>query len=187
MEVIEKILAGEAEWKKRVKDLKLGKGTHGTLAAHGTCSKGKRYLQSKSKGKQRLKVWPEKERSMCHHVDKTDLVEEFIELCEDEFADVQQEKKRRQCEAVATNTTAVAVKAHEDRIAVYEGGSAVTFLQGYELLEKNMQTLSNNELVLWEGLLKNRVGKLSASKKYFETFGSKLLVDLGAKLLQQEG
>jgi hypothetical protein len=78
---LKKYLAGEAEWKKRVKDLKLGKGTHGTLAAHGTCSKGKRYLQSKSKGcrskgaggkdlfkpmKQRLKVWLERERSMCH-------------------------------------------------------------------------------------------------------------------------
>ena len=163
MEVIEKILAGETEWKKRVKELKLGKGTHGTLAAHGTCSKGNRYLQSKSKGcrskgagrkdlfkpiKQRLKVWLEKERSMCHHVDKTDLVEEFIELCEDEIADLQQEKKRRTSEAEATETTAVEVTVKEDRIAVYEGSSTVTFLQGYELLEKNMQTLSNKELVV---------------------------------------
>jgi hypothetical protein len=91
-----------------VKDLKLGEGTHGTLAAHGTCSKGKRYWQSKSKGcrsngagrkdlfkptEQRLKVWLEKERSMCHQADKTDLVEEFIELCADELADLQQKKE----------------------------------------------------------------------------------------------
>ena len=40
----------------------------------------------------------EKERSLCHHVDKTDLVEEFIELCEDNLADVAQEKKRRTAE-----------------------------------------------------------------------------------------
>jgi hypothetical protein len=51
-------------------------------------------------------------------------------------------------------------------------------------LDTNLQVLSNRELVWWEGLLKNRAQRLSASKKYFETFANKLLVDLGARLLQ---
>jgi hypothetical protein len=137
---LKKILAREAVWRQRVKDLKLGKGTHGTLAAQGTCSKGKRYLKSMNKGcrapgagrkdlfkpiKQRLKIWLEKERSLCHHVDKTDLVEEFIELCEDDLADVAQEKKRRTAEL--ENKKECAVKVKEDKLEEH----AVTVLQGF--------------------------------------------------------
>ena len=41
--------------------------------------------------KLRVKAWLEKERCLCHHVDKTDLVEEFlVELVEE----VEERKKK---------------------------------------------------------------------------------------------
>ena len=64
------------------------------LQVEGTCSKGGRWLKkggigARAKGagrkdefahiKLRATCWLEKERSMCHHVDRVDLVEEFLE------------------------------------------------------------------------------------------------------------
>jgi len=193
---LKQILKGEEVWRARVKELKLGKGTTGTLAAKGTCSKGKRFLQNKSRGcrskgagrkdvfkpiKHRLKAWLEKERSMCHHVDKTDLVEEFIDFCEDDLEDVLQEKRRR-LEVKQENAEQ---PQNEGALVLSEGASNVTVLAGYEgLAGKAWSEVTSKELVEWEKLLKNRVQRLKASKKYFDSFGNKLLVNLGAKLLQ---
>ena len=106
------ILAGESIWRRRVQALKLGKGTTGTLAAKGTCSKGKKIARV-NKGcrkdgagrkdvfkhvKVRLKAWLDKERSMCHHVDKVDLVEEFLDMLADDLQDLSEEKRRRKVE-----------------------------------------------------------------------------------------
>ena len=91
--------------------MKLGKGITGSIVAQGTCSKGGRYLKLGGIGaraagagrkdkykrtKTRVKTWLEKARSLCHHVDKTDLVEEFMDQCEDEIeAAIAELKKRR--------------------------------------------------------------------------------------------
>ena len=42
-----------------------------------------------------MKVWLEKERSLCHHVDKMDLVEEFMDQCVDEVEAASAELQRR--------------------------------------------------------------------------------------------
>jgi hypothetical protein len=79
---IKKIMAGREEWERRVKTLKLGVGSTGSTAAVGTCSKGGRHLKKGGIGARRqgagrknnfkhiqlrVKVWLEKERSVCHH------------------------------------------------------------------------------------------------------------------------
>ena len=104
------IVGGKEEWEDRVKKLKLGKGSTGSTAAKGTCCKGGRWLKkggigARKKGagrkdqfahvKCRVKYWLEKERSMCHHVDRMDLVEEFMEQCQDEVEECSKELERR--------------------------------------------------------------------------------------------
>ena len=101
---------GRDEWAERMKTLKLGKGSTGTTAAKGTCSKGGRMVKKGGIGarrsgagrkdhfkhlKIRVKAWLERERSMCHHVDKVDMVEEFMAQCEDELAAAQHEIESR--------------------------------------------------------------------------------------------
>jgi hypothetical protein len=46
--------------------------------------------------KLRVKSWLERERSMCHHVDKADLVEEFLDQCRDESEAAEKEQAKRQ-------------------------------------------------------------------------------------------
>ena len=112
--------------------MKLGKGTTGTLAAKGTCSKGKKNVRV-NKGcrkdgagrrdvfkhvKVRLKAWLDKERSMCHLVDKVDLVEEFLDMLADDLEDISVEKKRRlngsQDEGLKPKSSLLQLVAHGD-------------------------------------------------------------------------
>ena len=68
--------------------------------------------------KVRLKAWLDKERSMCHHVDKVDLVEEFLDMLADDLEDVSVEKKRRlsasQDEGLKPKSCLLQLVAHGD-------------------------------------------------------------------------
>ena len=97
---LKNILAGEAEWRSRMKAFKLGFGTTGSTAAKGTCSKGGRQVKKGGIGarragggrkdrfwhfKMQVKAFMERERSQCHHVDKVDLVDEFLDSVKQEL------------------------------------------------------------------------------------------------------
>ena len=187
-DTLSKILAGEELWKQRVKKLKLGKGTLGTLAAKGTCSKGKknkaaRGCRNAGAGRKdvfkhvkvRLKSWLERERSMCHHVDKVDLVEEFLDMLKDDIEDVQRELKRRKTNTAALQSTS---SNHQH----VEGGDQV--VEALEADKLDLQFFDEKGLQAYEKEVENRCQRLKNSKKYFEAFGDRLLHDLGAKLLK---
>ncbi len=102
---LQNIFKGEDDWRKRMKDLKIGFGTTGTTAAKGTCSKGGRMVKKGGIGarragagrkdkfwhnKMQVKAFLEKARSRCHHVDKQDLIDEFLDYVKQELELVQE-------------------------------------------------------------------------------------------------
>ena len=185
------ILAGESVWRKRVQTLKLGKGTTGTLAAKGTCSKGKKNVRI-NKGcrkdgagrrdvfkhvKVRLKAWLDKERSMCHHVDKVDLVEEFLDMLADDLQDLSEEKRRRKLEL----TNDEGLKPKSSLLQLVEHGDEV--VESLEPDKLDLLKMSDAAIVLYEEEVKNRSERLKASRKYFENFGDRIVQQMGAKML----
>ena len=53
LHALKTIVAGQSEWQDRVKRLKLGAGSTGTLASKGTCSKGGRFCRQGGEGARR--------------------------------------------------------------------------------------------------------------------------------------
>ncbi len=195
------VVEGKEEWEDRVKKLKLGKGSTGTTAAKGTCSKGGRWLMKGGVGarasgagrkdkyahiKARVKYWLEKERSLCHHVDRVDLVEEFLEQCEDEAEVCRKEvesKKKDGGEEVEDRKVVKKLSfstALEDAV---QGDVQITSAdEDLITAEEFVQQLEKPEE--WCELLEDRILKLKTSEKYMDTFATRLMRDIGAKLLQ---
>ncbi|CAE8706526.1 unnamed protein product [Polarella glacialis] len=142
--------------------------------------------------KLRVKSWLEKERSMCHHVDKADLVEEFLDQCRDESEAAEKEQAKRQVpEEKMEDKEEEQGKKGASREALLqqlvEGSNEVSVAAGYEDMkspEEAVASLSPGELKVWDTLLKGRVTKLKSSSKYFETFGDRLVEQIGAKVLK---
>ena len=191
------IVDGKKEWEKRVKDLKLGKGSTGTTAAKGTCCKGGRWLMKGGVGaratgggrkdkfshiKTRVKYWLEKERSLCHHVDKVDLVEEFLEQCEDEVEEcLKQESMNKKEEGEEVEDKSIVKKLSFS--AAVNGDVEVTSADA-DLITAEDYVQQLEDVVQWRELLQDRILKLKSSEKYSDTFGGRLIRDIGAKLLQ---
>ena len=191
------IVDGKKEWEKRVKDLKLGKGSTGTTAAKGTCCKGGRWLMKGGVGaratgggrkdkfshiKTRVKYWLEKERSLCHHVDKVDLVEEFLEQCEDEVEEcLKQESMNKNEEGEEVKDKNIVKKLSFS--AAVNGDVEVTSADA-DLITAEDYVQQLEDVVQWRELLQDRILKLKSSEKYSDTFGGRLIRDIGAKLLQ---
>ena len=146
--------------------------------------------------KVRLKAWLEKEREHGHFVDKTDLIMEFMELCADESEACTAEVKRRKVAAISereeegegTTTAIVQDEASKCTIVAANKKYFVEILPGFEGLqspEAYVQTLKNEaELMRWKQELETRTLKLAQSDKYRISYASRLLQELGAKLLQ---
>ena len=192
------IVEGKEEWEARVKGLKLGKGSTGSTAAKGTCCKGGRRLKkggigARKKGagrkdqfahvKCRVKYWLEKERSMCHHVDRVDLVEEFLEQCQDEVEECSKELERRQKKDEDEEVEDKKVVKKLSFSAALQGDMQVT-PEDEELIsaEEYVQQLENVEF--WSLKLQERIERLKTSEKYMDTFAGRLMRDIGAKLMQ---
>ncbi|CAE8743180.1 unnamed protein product [Polarella glacialis] len=142
--------------------------------------------------KLRVKSWLEKERSMCHHVEKADLVEEFLDQCRDESEAAEKEQAKRQVpEEKMEDKEEEQGKKGASREALLqklvEGSNEVSVAAGYEDMkspEEAVASLSPGELKVWDTLLKGRVTKLKSSSKYFATFGDRLVEQIGAKVLK---
>ncbi|CAE8583746.1 unnamed protein product, partial [Polarella glacialis] len=142
--------------------------------------------------KLRVKSWLEKERSMCHHVDKADLVEEFLDQCRDESEAAEKEQAKRQVheEKMEDKEEEQGKKRTRPKALLQqlvEGSNEVSVAAGYEDMkspEEAVASLSPGELKVWDTLLKGRVTKLKSSSKYFETFGDRLVEQIGAKVLK---
>ena len=113
---------------------------------------------------------------MCHHVDKVDLVEEFLDMLADDLEDVSVEKKRRlngsQDGDLKPKSSLPQLVAHGD--------------EEVEVLEPDkleLVKMTDKELVAFEREVENRAGRLKASKKYFGTFADRLVEAIGAKML----
>ena len=195
------VVEGKEEWEDRVKKLKLGKGSTGTTAAKGTCSKGGRWLKkggvgARAKGagrkdkfahiKARVKYWLEKERSLCHHVDKQDLVEEFLEQCEDEAEACRKEielKKKDGGEEVEDRKVVKKLSFSSALQDAVQGDVQITSAdEDLITAEEYVQQLEKPEE--WCELLEDRILKLKTSEKYLDTFGARLMRDIGARLMQ---
>ncbi|CAE8629532.1 unnamed protein product [Polarella glacialis] len=206
---LKKVLEGEDTWITRVDTLKLGKGTHGSNAAVGSDqwrSPGAKKVLALTGARRpgggrkdsflhiklRVKSWLEKERSMCHHVDKADLVEEFLDQCRDESEAAEKEQAKRQVpEEKMEDKEEDQGKKGASREALLqqlvEGSNEVSVAAGYEDMkspEEAVASLSPGELKVWDTLLKDRVTKLKSSSKYFESFGDRLVEQIGAKVLK---
>jgi cobalamin biosynthesis Mg chelatase CobN len=142
--------------------------------------------------KLRVKSWLERERSMCHHVDKADLVEEFLDQCRDESEAAEKEQAKRQVpeEKMEDKEEEQGKKRTRPEALLQqlvEGSNEVSVAAGYEDMkspEEAVASLSPGELKVWDTLLKDRVTKLKSSSKYFETFGDRLVEQIGAKVLK---
>ena len=129
---------------------------------------------------------------MCHHVDKADLVEEFLDQCRDESEAAEKEQAKRQVpEEKMEDKEEEQGKKGASREALLqqlvEGSNEVSVAAGYEDMkspEEAVASLSPGELKVWDTLLKDRVTKLKSSSKYFETFGDRLVEQIGAKVLK---
>ena len=193
------VVEGKEEWEDRVKRLKLGKGSTGSTGANGTGSKGGRMLKKGGIGarncgggrkdkfshiKIRVKHWLEKERSLCHHVDQVDLVEEFLEQCQDEVEEcTKEEESKRKAEEKeeGDDVKEKLVKKASWEVAV-AGEMKVTPTEDLVTAEEYVKQLEDPEQ--WREMLQDRIDKLKSSVKYVETFGARLLRDIGAKLMK---
>ena len=197
---LKNIVAGKEEWEDRVKKLKLGKGSTGTTAAKGSCSKGGRWLKTGGVGarksgagrkdkfshiKARVKYWLEKERSLCHHVDRVDLVEEFMDQCEDEVEECSKElekrKNRRGGGQEEVEDTKIVKKLSFS--AALQGDMQVT-CEDEDLITAEEYVKQLDDLEFWRLKLQERIERLKTSEKYMDTFGGRLMRDIGAKLMQ---
>ena len=198
---LKKIVEGKEEWQDRVKKLKLGKGSTGTTAAKGSCSKGGRWLKqggigARKKGagrkdefahiKCRVKYWLEKERSMCHHVDRVDLVEEFMDQCEDEVEECIKELEKRKNKDEGDESKEVEDKKVVKKLsfsAALQGDMQVT-AEDEDLISAEEYVQQLDDLEFWRLKLQERIERLKTSEKYMDTFGGRLMRDIGAKLMQ---
>jgi hypothetical protein len=212
---LKKILHGENEWRNRMKSFKLGFGSTGTTAAKGTCSKGGRWLKKGGTGarmpgagrkdkfahlKLQVRAWLEKERSRCHHVDKVDLLEEFIDCCQLELELVEERlaalneddsEKQQNEETKDEGSPELKVKTKKSMVELLQiinGGdcevSAAPGFEGMLTSEEHVKQLSHEELEDWQKELESRVEALKNSPKYRETFQARLLQSIGGKLMQ---
>ena len=221
---LKKILDGENEWKSRMKSFKLGFGSTGTTAARGTCSKGGRAFRKGGTGarmpgagrkdhfmhlKLQVKAWLEKERSRCHHVDKVDLLEEFIDCCQLELELVEERlaalnettepaalneddsEKQQDEETKDEGSPELKVKTKktvEELLKIAsEGDCKVSNAPGFEGMltsEEHVKLFPLEKLEDWKKELESRVEALKNSPKYRETFQSRLLESIGGKLMQ---
>ena len=235
------ILDGEEEWRERMKELKIGYGSTGSTAAKGTCSKGGRFLKKGGVGarrrgagrkdkfwhlKMQVKAFLETERSRCHHVDKVDLVEEFVDYAKQELELVNEriayaaapegdegkndsgeenkeaaernegkedagEKNKEPAEEAAQKKEGakniVRKSTHELLQLATSGDFEEKIAAGFEGLRssaEHVESLSPEELEEWQELLKNIIKRLNESVKYRESFGNRLLDNVGGKLMQ---
>ena len=166
------VVEGKEEWEDRVKKLKLGKGSTGSTAAKGTCCKGGRMLKKGGIGamssgggrkdkfshiKIRVKHWLEKERSLCHHVDQVDLVEEFLEQCQDEVEEcAKEEESKRKAEEKeeGDDVKEKLVKKASWEVAV-AGEMKVTPTEGLVTAEEYVKQLEDPEQ--WREMLQDRI------------------------------
>jgi hypothetical protein len=192
---------GEKVWRQRMKDLKLGYGSTGTTAAKGTCSKGGRALKKGGIGarrpgagrpdrfshlKMQVKAFLEKERSRCHHVDKQDLLQEFLDYCKQELELVQERIAAPSIEEDPEKKQAKK-PMHEMLQQAVAGDFEEKVAAGFEGLQssaEHVESLSSEELVEWEKELQNRIDRLNVSLKYKESFATRLLENIGGKLMQ---
>ena len=193
---LEIILQRKNQWQKLIEERHLVKGYTGGVKARNCNNKASRTgarkfgIGCRLKGggrkdvvwhiKLRVKRRLAKERSRCHYVSKTDLIEEFIEECEEEatFGDGVLKKMDAGSHS--------AMKVVEKRLVegtdagVYEASVA----KGYEGLEEvsRVSLMHREELEAWVKLLRERISKLSLSQKYAETYAGTLTAQIGAKL-----
>ncbi|CAE8634053.1 unnamed protein product [Polarella glacialis] len=176
---LKKVLEGEDTWITRVDTLKLGKGTTGSNAAKGSNQKpGGGRKDSFLHIKLRVKSWLERE--------------EFLDQCRDESEAAEKEQANRQVpEEKMEDKEEEQGKKRASREALLqqlvEGSSEVSAAAGYEDMkspEEAVASLSPGELKVWDTLLKDRVTKLKSSSKYFETFGDRLVEQIGDKVLK---
>ena len=91
---------------------------------------------------------------MCHHGDKVDLVEEFVDTLEDDVADLTGEKKRRRLElpkveGLKPKSSLLQLVAHGD--------------EDVEVLESDkleLVKMTDKELVAFESQVKDRTARL---------------------------
>ena len=205
---LQKILNGEATWRARMKTLKIGFGSVGTTASKGTHNKGDRWLKKGGMGARasgagrkdqfshltlQVKAFLEKERSRCHHVDKQDLVEEFIGSCQQELTLVKEkiealsEEQPKEDDEDKPDQQKQGKSVQELVQLAFQGDVQVSNAPGFEELqtsEEHLQGMNKQELEAWEELLQNRITRLTTSEKYRQTFGGRLLEKIGGKLMQ---
>jgi hypothetical protein len=142
------ILQRKKIWQQLIEERQLGKGSSGSMKARNCNNKGSRTggrkfgIGCRLKGagrkdafwhiKLRVKRWLARERSRCHYVSKQDLLEEFMEECEEEaiFGDGVLKKMDA--------GTHSAVKVEENRLVASSDGGVyeAAVAKGYEGLEE---------------------------------------------------
>ena len=190
------ILQRKRVWQQLIEERQLGKGSSGSVKARNCNNKASRTgarkfgVGCRLKGggrkdafwhiKLRVKRWLARERSRCHYVSKQDLLEEFMEECEEEaiFGDSVLKKMDA--------GTHSAVKAEENRLVASSDGGVyeASVAKGYEGIEETSRVslMDREELEAWVKKLRERVSKLSLSQKYAETYASTMTAQIGAKL-----
>jgi hypothetical protein len=133
-----------------------------------------------------VKAFLEKERSRCHHVDKQDLLQEFLDYCKQELELVQEriaapsieeDPEKKQAKKPMHEMLQQAVAGDfEEKVAAG--------VEGLQSSAEHVKSLSSEELVEWAKELQNRIDRLNVSLKYKESFATRLLENIGGKLMQ---
>ncbi len=204
---LQAIYLHKSTWQNRVETFKIGLQSRSAAFMKGQGSKGgaskkKGGLGSRAPGegrkdkfrhvKLRVKRWLELERSRLHHVDKVDLLEEFLQQCRDEQDAVKAELLEREAGGMVKPVAAV-----EDEASNVEkqscssvsniGACTTTTSAAYEgVLEvSHVKNLSTEDLKAWENDLSQRLERLQPGNiKYRSSFADKLAEDVHAVLLK---
>ena len=183
-----------------MKKMKLGFGSTGTTAAKGSCAHGGRMCKKGGIGarlpgggrkdkfihlKMQVKAFLEKERSRCHHVDKQDLLEEFVAYAKQELELVQERTASIKVGELEKEHSKkpLQVMLQQATAGDFEENIAAGF-EGLASSAEYVDSLSPEELEEWGRELKNRIERLALSDTYKASFASRLLENIGGKLMQ---
>ena len=182
--------------------MSLGFGFTGTTAAKGTCSKGARRSGAARTDKfhhlkMQVKVFLEKERSVCHYVDKVDLLEAFLYYCKLELELVQEkiaagfEDKPKQKKDEDMDYEDTPYKKNESPHQLLQKAVSGDFeeqiaagFEGLRSSQEHVKGMSQEELEEWEKELNEMIDRLKNSDKYRDRFAGRLLSGIGGKLMQ---
>jgi hypothetical protein len=194
------ILQKQQVWQKLVEDRKLGKGFSGSSAANGVrthqCKRARKFgvgMRAPGGGRKdrfwhvklRVKRWLAQERSRCHFVDKQDLLNEFMEQCEEEASAADKVLQTRTAMTDADPSSPVNKLVQLPVELGYLAQETVP-APGYEDLKEVcwVESMETEDLQKWIEELRDRVSKLSLSEKYSETYSTTLAAQIEAKLLK---